>query len=564
MQPTSIQVEDEDQSELRVQPVASDAIKKWRQIVGETQVVCGGDFGSESQSCETASSRRVVARLRPGSQAEIAAIVKVACEYRIPLYPVSTGFNWGYGANLPVTDDCAILDLSRLNRIVDFDAELGTVTLEPGVTQIQLYNYVSERKLPFLVPVTGAGPNCSILGNALERGYGVTPFADHFSAVLSLKAVLPDGRIYRSAHAEAGCEAVDHTFKWGIGPYLDGLFSQGAFGIVTQLTIALARRAQRVEGFMVHLKDAGQLESAVTAIREILNSIGNVTGSINLMNGHRMLAMFSDYPRDRVAPGEVMSDELVGEMLGSTRFGGWNVGGIIYGDRGLVATARRRIRKAFRPLSGSILFFNRTKIDLALRVARRLPYRPANRRLTKQISDLSEAFKVAEGAPTEAALPLCYWKSGIRPPKGTPMNPAADGCGLIWYSPLVPMKPDTVRAYTDMVRTVCIAHGMEPLITLTSLSDRCFDSTVPLLFDRTDPDDTARAKACFRGLFEAGKRLGVYPYRAGIDQMDLVVDPEAPFWDLVSRIKKAVDPQHIISPGRYSPTRPAGKGTSHA
>jgi hypothetical protein len=50
--------------------------------------------------------------------------------------------------------------------------------------------------LPFLVPVTGAGPNCSLLGNALERGDGVVPHADHFGAVTALAAVLPDGEMY--------------------------------------------------------------------------------------------------------------------------------------------------------------------------------------------------------------------------------------------------------------------------------------------------------------------------------------------------------------------------------
>ena len=96
---------------------------------------------------------------------------------------------------------------------------------------MQLIN--KQNNLPFLVPVTGAGPSCSLLGNALERGYGITPHSDHFAAVTALRAVLPSGEIYQSAIAEAGGKDVDYAYKWGVGPYLDGIFTQSSLGIVT-------------------------------------------------------------------------------------------------------------------------------------------------------------------------------------------------------------------------------------------------------------------------------------------------------------------------------------------
>jgi hypothetical protein len=104
-----------------------------------------------------------------------------------------------------------------LQQIVDFDAELGTVTLEPGVTQGMLAAFLERERQPFLVPVTGAGPTCSLVGNALERGYGITPFADHFGAVLSLEAVLPDGRVYRRLRSRWTATTRRSS---GAGPYL--------------------------------------------------------------------------------------------------------------------------------------------------------------------------------------------------------------------------------------------------------------------------------------------------------------------------------------------------------
>ena len=85
------------------------------------------------------------------------------------------------------------------------------VTVQPGVTQGALREYLDRHDLPFLVPVTGAGPTCSILGNALERGYGITPYADHFASLMSVNAVLADGTQYRSPLSEMGGEQVDRV-----------------------------------------------------------------------------------------------------------------------------------------------------------------------------------------------------------------------------------------------------------------------------------------------------------------------------------------------------------------
>jgi 4-cresol dehydrogenase (hydroxylating) len=116
----------------------------------------------------------------------------------------------------------------------------ATSVSAPGVTESQLREYLDDHAPGFMVPTTGAGPNCSLIGNALERGYGITPYADHFGAVTALEAVLPDGRLYRSALTELGAETLDQAFKWGLGPYLDGLFAQGSIGVVGPGRVACA------------------------------------------------------------------------------------------------------------------------------------------------------------------------------------------------------------------------------------------------------------------------------------------------------------------------------------
>jgi len=528
------------------------AMRDWKLALGNDRVIVGTKELDSYRNNEIKASREVPLALKPRNSTEVVALVKIAKKHKIPLYPVSTGNNWGYGAASPVIDDCVVVDLSNMDKILNLDEELGLVTVEPGVTLLKLRQYLDQRKSSYLVPVSGAGPHASLLGNAIERGYGVTPYADHFGAVTSLEVVLPDGNTYRPALTENGGSLIDQTFKWGLGPYLDGIFTQANFGIVTNATIALATKPQKVECFIIGIKKENYLEESVIAVRDILKAVGGVTGSINIMNARRILSMVEDYPFERTNEDGIMPDALVDELIKKNYLGPWTIGGVIYGQGNLLTQAKKLIKKRLKSISRRNFFFSRKSINF-LKFLTKIAPEFIVRGLKKQLRNLDESFKVAEGSPSEIALPLCYWKSGKKPLENQTMNPAKDGCGVIWYSPLVPMKSKIVRSYTDMVNQVCIRNKIEPLITLTSFSPRCFDSTVPILFNPNDNDETNRAKNCYKELYDKGKKLGLLPYRMGIDHMDLATKKGTVYWDLVSKIKKVIDPDGIIAPGRYCP-----------
>jgi 4-cresol dehydrogenase (hydroxylating) len=528
------------------------ALDQWRAQLGDAGVIPGQAAEDRYGVCTIGGERSILAALCPRRAEEVVALVRIAGEARIPLYPISTGHNWGYGSALPATDGCVIVDLSGLDRIIDFDPALGLVTLEPGVTQGQLRDYLDRHQFDFLVPVTGAGPNCSLLGNALERGYGITPFADHFGAVTSLEAVLPDGRIYRSALSELGGGDVDRAFKWGVGPYLDGLFAQGNFGIVTQMTIALAPRPEKIQAFFFGIDRDENLASVVTAIQHVLRATAGMCGSINLMNARRVLAMMVPYPNARVGPAGILPLEVIAELAGQNQVMTWTGVGALYGGAAMVRAARREVRRILKPVARRLLFFTPQSTARLNRLIRYVPGLGAGR-IARAVSTIDASLQLIAGYPSQIALPLAYWRSPAAPLLGRDLDPARDGCGLIWYPPLVPMKPERVRCFVDMVKEICGSHRIEPLITLTSLSDRCFDSSIPLLFARDDAEQAARAKACYRALLEAGQKEGFLPYRFGIDAMGWLTQSGGVFWDVVSKIKTAIDPNGIIAPGRYSP-----------
>jgi hypothetical protein len=116
------------------------------------------------------------------------------------------------------------------------------------------------------------------------------------------------------------------------------------------------------------------------------------------------------------------------------------------------------------------------------------------------------------------------------------------------------MSAQVVEDYVGMVRQICPRYGIEPIVTLTSLSERCFDSTVPILFSQSSDREPDQARRCFEELFQQGRALGLVPYRYAADAMHLAVDPDLVFWRAVGQIKAALDPDDLIAPGRYCPT----------
>ena len=178
----------------------------------------------------------------------------------------------------------------------------------------------------------------------------------------------------------------------------------------------------------------------------------------------------------------------------------------------------------------------------------------ARARLQVVVGTLRNTLDILKGIPNEMALPLAYWRSGGPERVVGELNPARDNCGLIWYAPLVPMTGDQVRKFVTIVGDICPRYGIEPLITLTSLSDRCFDCTVPLLYNGENQLRGAQAKACYAALVDAGMKEGFVPYRLNIDAMASMGVKLGKNWQLISDIKSVLDPLGLIAPGRYSPS----------
>lgn len=523
------------------------AVEVWENLLGREHVKYDAETLDRYARCTLPWSTRPSAILRPDGTREVSELVKIAHRYRIPLHPISRGKNWGYGDACAPTDGQVIVDLGRMNRILEVNEELAYAVIQPGVTQGQMYEHLESRGIELMVPVHGGGPDCSLIGNALERGYGITPIADHFLALTSIEAVLADGSNYRSPLLELGSESVARVFKWGVGPHVDGLFSQGNFGIMTQASILLAPRPKHIEAFFFTC-DERSLPVVVDELRGVLRKLGSTCPSVNLMNDRRVLAMTVPFPHDRVRADSAIPPDILKELSSREGIAPWTGAGALYGEASLVRQARRIVRHALAPYCKQFVSVSEAQARRWERWSRWLPGF-AQGMVSKRLGAVRNFLKIVRGEPNRVAHSMPYWRSkhSLVPAAS---DPGRDGQGLIWYSPLVPLQGESVQAYCRMVEEITLSHGQDPLITLTTLSDRLVDSTVPILYDTASAGERGRAWECYSSLLAAGRQLGFVPYRYPANMRGAVEREARGPAELLDQLKRAADPMGIIAPRR--------------
>jgi (+)-pinoresinol hydroxylase len=260
------------------------------------------------------------AAVAPDSLEQVQVIVRVANQYKVPLYAISTGRNLAYGGSAPVYSGSVVLDLKRMNRVLEVSERNAYALVEPGVNYFDLYNYITEKKLDVWIdpPDPGWG---SVIGNALDGGGGWTasPFRDHFGAHCGMEVVLANGEVVRTGMgALPNSKSWQHN-RWGYGPWVDGLFRQGNMGVVTKMGFHLMPRPEAMQSATVRVTRA---EDAIPLI-DTLNLLENqhvVNGSTSVGGqGTNWQATLPIYGPEKVVRAQMeYCKEKFAKIAGST------------------------------------------------------------------------------------------------------------------------------------------------------------------------------------------------------------------------------------------------------
>ena len=244
--------------------------------------------------------RTASAAVAPHTVEEVQAVVRAANNYRIPIYPISTGKNLGYGGSAPNLSGSVVLDLKRMNRILEVNEKNASALVEPGVSYFDLYRYIQEHKLKVWIDCPDPGWG-SLVGNALDHGGGYT----HDAVPQSLRCALRHGSGARERRADAhrhgraaGREDLAAVQVRLRARWIDGMFSQSNFGVVTKMGFWLMPQP---DAYLTGTVSVPKHEDLIPLV-DILNFLEN-SGVVNGMPqlGSPLLGGFFSPDRQRAA-----------------------------------------------------------------------------------------------------------------------------------------------------------------------------------------------------------------------------------------------------------------------
>jgi 4-cresol dehydrogenase (hydroxylating) len=211
------------------------------------------------------------AAVAPASVEEVQRIVGIANKYKVPLCPISTGRNLGYGGSAPTYPGAVMLDLKRMNKIIEVNETEAYMIVEPGVSFIEAQRHLKAMgsKLRLSSPQPGWG---SPIGNAVDHGHGAASYnGDNFSMVKGLEVVLPNGELLRTGcGATVGSKLWMH-YEYGFGPYINGIFTQSNFGVVTKACFWLTPNWEVEQGFTIDSYRGEDMQRFIDALLPLRN-----------------------------------------------------------------------------------------------------------------------------------------------------------------------------------------------------------------------------------------------------------------------------------------------------
>jgi 4-cresol dehydrogenase (hydroxylating) len=468
-----------------------------------------------------AEARVASAAVAPDSVEQVQRIVRVAQEFSIPLYTISTGRNLAYGGSAPVYSGSVVLDLKRMSRILDVNEDQAYALVEPGVSYFDLYRYIRERgyRLWIDCPDPGWG---SLIGNALERGGGRTPlpYRDHFGSHCGMEVVLGNGDIVRTGMgALADGSQTWQAWPYGAGPLADGLFAQSNFGIVTKMGFWLMPEPDASTTGSIRVRRHDDLMPLVRILASLMYA-GTVNCVFSLVSpvfggplDDRKSALL-----DRPGGGTAAEWDDYAASQG-THF--WETELRFYGAEKIIAAQWEHVQERLGVVDG---------IEFADGDLMRFPLSD------EQIRNL--------GDPGSFGVPsLSVFTSQL------------GSTGHLDASPMLPHSGEALlEAHKVYMREYRDAGIPQSLGFAMSYHRRAFIMFQGIALT-TDPAENARARALYERLIEVSGERGWGIYRAHAGFMDELMATYS--WNdnalmrLNETLKDALDPNGILSAGRY-------------
>jgi FAD/FMN-containing dehydrogenase len=399
-----------------------------------------------------------------------------------------------------------VLDLRRMDRILEVDLYNKMVRVEPGVTWGQLQAEVAKHKMMGLCPLL-PHPLKSVLTSHLEREPMLIPKFEYAGSLVTLEVVFADGQAFRTGSA---CVPgfPDKSMAEGVNPGGPGYLTynwliqgaQGTMGVVTWAKLKMAPRPQIDRTFFIPFDN---LEDAVRLVYNVQRRmIGEECLILNSVNLATILA--KKWPADFTHLIKVLPPWMVILVSG----GGWRrlEEKIEYEEEGLREAAAELHIPAL-PTS--------------------LPGLPG---LEKELPGMLR---------TAWPEKKTYWKFARK-----------GACQDVFFDTTLDRTPEFVRAMNQAAagKGYClddIGYYIQPL----EYGRAChFECNFP--YNPEAPDEVAMMRDLYAGAAETAMSMGGYFSRPYGVVADMVYEKAAGYTIALKKVKQLLDPRNIMSPGR--------------
>jgi FAD/FMN-containing dehydrogenase len=443
----------------------------------------------------------------PGSVEEVQQVLRLANREKIAVVPYTYGDNVG-GLTIPIRGGI-ILDLRRMNRLIEFNEEDRYIVVEPGYNFGDLRRLFNEKYPHLWYSFAGAPATTSLTSNALLNGFGrltniVGTNADNING---LEVVLPTGEVVRIG----SCSVASSWCNRPPLPDLVGLFLgwQGATGVVTKISLQIWPRYPFKQTRTI----------IITGIRPAC-TLARKLGQTRICEIVELWSFERDQPDEDAAKSfrneeerqlRVYTPAQAGERATCDRPPGPDKLGLVI----KVAADSEDELKAKLALLEVVI-----KAEL-----KDMPFEE----LPKSLGPADEEDLPATGGTPLGGLtwvgtmgPTSRWAEALEK-----IYPIYDKYRLRRAAIMVPFR----GGHYGMFRTV-------------------------VQFYKGDPDEVERVRKCVREISSAALDLGFVPYKAPYWAVQEMMRRGDPNWvELLARVKKMLDPNNIMNPGRYGDTR---------
>ncbi|HEY96718.1 MAG TPA: FAD-binding oxidoreductase [Dehalococcoidia bacterium] len=442
--------------------------------------------------------------VKPKNADEIHNIVLLANKNKLPVVPCSSGIHFN-GDTIPVKGGI-ILDLSRLNKILAIDTRNRMARVEAGVTWAQLQPELAKHDMMAIAPLL-PHPKKSALISHLERDPAIIPKFEYTDALVTVEVVLPDGEIFKTGSA-AVPGFPEKSFSQGVNPSGPGNMmwtrmlqgAQGTLGVVTWGQFKIEYRPKIDKSYFIPFKSVKDATVAVSKIQRRM--IGQECLILNNVDLAAVLA--KQWPGDFNTLREKLPPwTLILVLGGGVRFPEEK---IEYEEDALNAVAK----------------------ELSIKV---LPTSlPAAPGVEKGIADM-----LREAWPTDRT----YWKLAYK-----------GGCQDLFFHTVM----GKAQAFYEAIGKVAVKYNypaadlgyyVQPVVYGGACHFEC-----NFYYDPANAADVKNVTKLYAEAAKTTLDMGAFYSRPYGPVTDLVYQRAASYTEQLKKVKKLMDPNNIMSPGR--------------